>query len=187
MQRLTRAEFARLMDVNRSTVTRWIDSGRVEVGDDGKIDPQAAHNLLEATESPEPHHMARKAQIDDEKAQAAAHRPNEGQSMPALEKLGAHLKYETYKLRKADAEIRTMERDKLAGTLGESASFEYVMRDIAISLRGLLESMPDRLSPTIAAHRGDVTAIHAALSDAAHDLLNEINDIMKRKAEQSAP
>lgn len=107
--------------------------------------------------------------------------------MPPVEKIGAALKLETYKLKKADAEIRAMERDKLAGILGETARFEYVMRDVGISLRGMLESLPDRLAPVLAAHRGDVNAIHTSLGDAAHDLLNEIHDLMQRKAEQIQP
>jgi ethanolamine utilization microcompartment shell protein EutS len=76
-----------------------------------------------------------------------------------------------------------MELDKLAGSLVERAEVDYVLADFGLSLRGLLEGLPDRLSGALAAHRGDVNAIHKALDDTAHDLLTEMSELMKRKME----
>lgn len=70
--RVHQAEFARLANVNRSTVNRWIQSGRIEVGPDGMIDVAQAMRQRTATESPEPRHQARKAQFDEQKAQPEA-------------------------------------------------------------------------------------------------------------------
>jgi hypothetical protein len=64
MTRVTQAEFARLSGVNRSTVHRWIQNGRIETDAHGLIDPDTAARMREATESPLPHHQARKAQFD---------------------------------------------------------------------------------------------------------------------------
>ena len=64
MKLVTQAEFARLAGVNRSTVHRWIANGRIEADAHGLIDPEAAARMREATESPLPHHQARKAQFD---------------------------------------------------------------------------------------------------------------------------
>jgi hypothetical protein len=65
--RITRAEFARRAKVNRSTITRWIESGRLTLGADGLLDEAEAHRQRAASESPQPHHQARKAQLDLEK------------------------------------------------------------------------------------------------------------------------
>ena len=77
MNRVTQAEFARICGVNRSTVHRWIENGRIETDAQGLIDPEAATRMKEATSSPLPHHEARKAQFD---AQRAAGMDNHSQT-----------------------------------------------------------------------------------------------------------
>jgi len=72
MNHVTQAEFARICGVNRSTVTRWLQAGRIEATPQGLIDPTAAQRMREATESPAPHHQARKEQIEAEKAARGA-------------------------------------------------------------------------------------------------------------------
>ncbi|MFE8034374.1 helix-turn-helix domain-containing protein [Thiohalocapsa marina] len=67
-ERITRAEFARRAGVNKSTVTRWIENGRITIGADGLLDEAEAHSQRAASESPAPHHQARKAQLELEKA-----------------------------------------------------------------------------------------------------------------------
>ena len=62
MKRVTQAEFARLAGVNRSTVTRWLQNGRIQADPSRLIDPDAALKMRAATESPLPHHQARKEQ-----------------------------------------------------------------------------------------------------------------------------
>jgi len=187
MKPMTQSEFAAHMGVNKSTVSRWISNGRITPLESGLIDPETATGSLSATESPEPHHQARIEQIAAEKAAHAAQGQKSTDTMPGAEKLGLALKHETYKLRKADAEIREMERAKIAGTLGETARFEFVIADIGLTLRNMLESLPDRLAPALSAHRGDVSVIHSTLSDTTHDLLNEISDHMRRKSQEIAP
>lgn len=198
MTRVTQAEFARLANVNRSTVHRWLANGRIEADSQGLIDPDAAARMRDATESPLPHHQARKAQLDEarvgdsttrnEIAQqgATSQAATASDTMPAAEKIGTALKLETYKLQKAKAEQANMELDKMAGALVERADVDFILTDIGNTLRGLLESLPDRLAPAIAAHLGDVNAIHKALEDTAHDLLNEMADLMRRKMETLA-
>jgi len=67
-ERITRAEFARRAGVNKSTVTRWIENARITIGADGLLDEAEAHRQRAASESPAPHHQARKAQLELEKA-----------------------------------------------------------------------------------------------------------------------
>lgn len=67
-ERITRAEFARRAGVNKSTVTRWIENGRITIGPDGLLDEAEAHSQRAASESPAPHHQARKAQLELTKA-----------------------------------------------------------------------------------------------------------------------
>ena len=199
---VTQAEFARMCGVNRSTVHKWIGAGRIQTEPSGLIDPEAAMRMRDATESPMAHHQARKAQFEQgriggDEGQAEKNAPRAdfgGQATVAtvaatieatddMLDLGARLKLETWKLQKAKAERENMELDKLAGSLVERAEVDYVLADFGLTLRGLLEGLPDRLSGALAAHRGDVNAIHKALDDTAHDLLTEMSDLMKRKME----
>jgi len=186
MKAMSQSEFAAHMGVNKSTVSRWISNGRITLMESGKIDPDSAASSLRATESPEPHHQARIEQIAAEKAARAAQGQKIQDAMPGAERLGLALKHETFKLRKADAEIREMERAKIAGTLGETERFEFVIADIGLTLRNILQSLPDRLAPVLSAHRGDVSSIHSTLVDTTHDLLNEISDHMRRKSQEIA-
>lgn len=193
--RVTQAEFARITKVNRSTVTRWIRNGRISLGDDGRIDVARAIREREATESPMPHHQARKAQFDDQKAAIVAPGGN-GSAPPGnraglsadspIDNITAALKLETYRLQKARAEKAALEVDRLAGALIDYADVEFVIDDIGQVLRALLESQADRLAGTLAAHRGDANAIHASLEEAAHELLAEISGHMARRMEKLA-
>lgn len=49
--RLTRAEFARFLQVSKQAVTEWVQSGKVTLGADGRLDPrQAVGQLLRNTD-----------------------------------------------------------------------------------------------------------------------------------------
>ena len=209
VKRVTQAEFARLTGVNRSTVTRWVQAGRVQVDAHGLLDPVAAAALRDATESPEPHHQARKAQFDEQRAQNAAGQgatpaatgatagqngpqarfsdAGGGEAMPQAEKLGIALKLETYKLQKAKAETANMELDKLAGALVERAEVDFVLADLANTLRAQLENLPGRLSGPLAALKSDAALIHTALDDALRDVLLDMAAAMKQKTQGLTP
>lgn len=162
------------MGVDKGTVTKWIKAGRVEVAD-GLIDVEAAKKRLTATENPSPQAQA---QIARHAADKAGH--------INIEKLGAALKLETYKLQKAKAETANLELDKAAGLLVERAEVDYVLADLGNTLRASLESLADRLAPAIAVHRGDVAAIHAEIEGVSSDLLHEISEKMRRWKESCA-
>lgn len=208
-KRVTQAEFARICGVNRSTVTRWLQNGRITTDAHGLIDPVAAAALRDATESPAPHHQARKAQFDDARAQNPAGQgatpgatgatasqngpqprfsePVAGEPMPQAEKLGIALKLETYKLQKAKAETANMELDKLAGTLVERAEVDFVLADLANTARAQLENLPGRLSGPLAALKSDANLIHTALEDALRDVLHDLAAAMRQKTERLTP
>ena len=206
MTAMTQAEFARYCGVNRSTVTRWIQNGRIQALPSGLIDAEAAAQMREATASPLPMHLARKAQFDDARAASNSATPpatgatqapdapqagflddGGGGALTQAAKLGIALKLETYKLQKAKAETANMELDKLIGTLVDRAEVDFVLADFGNTLRALLESLPDRLAGQLAALRGDTNAIHKALEDALHDTLQDMAENMKRKTEGLNP
>ena len=199
MTRVTQAEFARLCGVNRSTVSRWLQNGRIDADPSGLLDPIAAQRLRTATESPLPHHQARKAQFDEARATAdagegAGDAPDasgdadaDGEGLGTMGTLGEQLKRVTVQVQRHKAELLAIEIDKAAGALVELAEVQYVLGDFGATLRGLLEGLPDRLSGEIAAHQGDVNAIHKALEDAGREMLLAITGQMERRVEGLTP
>jgi phage terminase Nu1 subunit (DNA packaging protein) len=213
MNHVTQAEFARIQGVNKSTVTRWLQNGRMQVTAQGLIDVEAAKRMLAATESPAAHHQARKAQFDEAKAATnafsgpdqgypcpntqngnqspannpATHGATAGATASAAENIGTALKLETYKLQKAKAETANVELDKMAGALCERSEVDYALNDFGNTLRALLEAMPDRLASQLSTLHGDVAAMHKAIEEAMHDALASMAENMKRKTERLNP
>ena len=210
MSAMTQAEFARFCQVNRSTVTRWIQNGRIQPLPNGLIDAGAANRMREATESQLPHHQARKAGIELEKQALEAAQTGSGTQYPnplqitapsvagvaanALDATGDDNTEEAttvngrYKLamareREAKAELAAMEVDQLAGTLVERSEVEFVLADFGNTLRSTLESLPDRLAGQLAALRGDTNAMHKSLDDTLRDVLASLAEQMKRRME----
>lgn len=173
------ATYARLIGVSSSTVSRWIKSGRVSVNEFGYLDPDTANREREATESPLPHHQARKAQIDAQRGQSPAQNSNAAPEAPmevqgmSNEAVGTALRYETYRLQKAKAEKAAMEADQLAGSLIEMTAATEAFAGIGHLLRSLAETIPERHAAELASHQGDIGAIRKDLETIVHALLSE--------------
>ncbi len=190
-RRITQAEFARMMNVNRSTVRRWVLNGRITLGADKRLDPDAAKQQLELTESAAPHHQARKAQIEAEKK--AKRRQQAEQPKDAEEQLPApadaadvalRLKLAMTREREAKAAMAEMEQARKAGELVRREDVDFVLSDFGATLRQLLEGMADRLAGELAGHGGDTVAIHSSLEHTARDMLEEMSAHMARKQTQ---
>lgn len=191
---MTQIEYARHANVNPSTVCRWLKNGRIVAEADGRIDPVRADRLRGATESPLPHHQARKAQFDAAKATQGQGEPRNGatgphSAQPAAtthwhddpEHLGNALKLETYRLQKAKAEAANLDLDRMAGRLVDRGDVEYLFADIGAHLRGKLDNMASQLASVVASRRGDVHAIHADLDSYARDLLDDLANHIERR------
>lgn len=208
-KRVTQAEFARLNGVNRSTVTRWVQNGRVQVDAHGLLDPVAAAALRDATESPEPHHQARKAQFDEQRAQNAAGQgatpsatgatagqngptarfsdAGGGEAMPQAEKLGIALKIAMVKYKEGQAEDVNIKIDKEVKTLALRSEFEFALADFSNTLRAQLENLPGRLAGPLAALHSDASLIHTALQDEFRNFLHDMDAAAKRQKENFTP
>lgn len=197
MIRVTQAAFARLEGVNKSTVNRWVKNGRIEVDAQGLIDPEAAQRMRHATESPLPHHQARKAQFEEAGGRGM---PGEGTIAPPaaagehgeafdavltpLAHLGEQLKRATVDLQRHKAELAAMEVDKLAGTLVERSDVDFVLADAGSVFRAELESMPDHLTSELLALQGDAPAIHKTLEGWAREACQRISQQMTQRADE---
>jgi hypothetical protein len=200
---VTQAEFARICGVHRSTVNKWICAGRIQTDERGLIDPEAAARMREATESPLPMHQARKAQFDEARmgageggAEKNAPRADSGGSATAatvaidpglsLEDIQKRTKIAIMRHQEASALAKENEAKSQAGDLYEREAVESAWAGALVTFRTTLETLPDRVAPAIARHRGDVAAIHHELADNVSILLRELSeDFRHRMAKES--
>jgi hypothetical protein len=193
MSRITQAEFARIAGVNRSTVHRWIAAGRIEADTQGLIDPEAAARMREATESPLPHHQARKAQFDEARAgdgmgQATNAQQSATTSTELISKEDANhrAKIAIMKEREWAAVQREIDARKAAGELVDVSKVRDAWRSAYVLLRASMEALPPRAAPALAVRRGEVAAIERDLADMIADLLNECAAAFDRKLDGQA-
>lgn len=206
METLTRSGFARLMGVDRSTVTRWVQDGRISLTPDGRIDPVAARAALPLTGSPMPHHMARQDQIDEQRAQraaaVAADAAGQGAAAPPAQSgaqgaaagasgspvdeapaAGLRLKMARVRREEMQADIAAMERDRMAKSLLLRSDVDFLIDDLGRTAGALLDRLADRYAPHLAAHLADPAALHQALVEAARDIRTELAAHIGRRVE----
>lgn len=191
MTAVTRAEFARRMNVNRSTVTRWIEAGRIKANEDGSIELEEAMAMLPKTASPMPHHMARSEQVAEQKGLDLPDPPAVAPKGAGLsseqtrdEQASLRLKLARVAREEAEAEIAAMKRDEQAKILVHRSDAEFVMADLARTVAALLERMADRYTPEIMSCQANQQAIHKVLTDAGRDIRTELAHHMRRRAEE---
>ncbi len=177
-RRVTMAEFARLKGVNRSTVTKWRQKGRIRVGADGKLDPDEAERELAASASPLPHHLTRTLSAEAGRSPDAGEIPGEDVAL--------RLKMAMVREREAKAELAEMENLKRAGELVWRKDVERVLQDVATTWRTLLEAFPARIATELAGCGSDAAAIHHLLEGAVRDLLEEMSDHAARRQAEMA-
>lgn len=190
MSTVTRAEFARIMQVQRSTVTRWIGAGRISVDEHDRIDADMARRQLGITASPMPHHMARSDQLAEQRQQQlplppATDRDNSGDHSELGDRLAVdrRLKLARAMREESEAQMAAMKRDEQAKLLVQRADVDFVMADIGRTIGDLLDRMADQYTPALVSAASDANAIHAVLREAGRDLRAELANHMRRRAE----
>ena len=179
-ERVTPAELARRLGVDRRTVNKWFRDQRISPpGADGRVDLAQATREREATESARPRDQARKAQHDAaraaKRAQAAAAAdrsdldrvdyrdaasdPVQDLGDSVIARLGNALKAQQLRLTQAKADLAIADRDTRAGLLLHRADVEGALADFGATFRRLMDGLSDRLAPAVAGH-SDVAIIH---------------------------
>lgn len=204
---LTQAQFARARGVNRSTVTRWVQSGRVRLTVDGLVDPTAAEQTLDLTASPYAHHQARAEQHGAAAATTSATAQKiapEGaiamgagfahpdaqiaqQSLPltlsTADDASLRLKVARAKREEEEAQLSQMRRMAEAKLLLPRSAVEFVLADLGRTTASLLDRIADRYTSPVIAAGADAARVHAVLAEAARDIRTELEHHAKRKAE----
>lgn len=170
-----RADFARRQGVNRSTVTRWAETGRIVLAGDG-VDVEASLRRLAETAGARPDVADRHAAA---RAAAAGSPPPSAPSPAPDDRIGnsyqaARAVKEKYAALKAKADYETQ-----IGNLIRREDVEAAFRAVGGAVRAALDVMPDQVAPVIAPVT-DLEDAHALLTEAGRSILNGVHDAIKR-------
>ena len=185
----SRADFARRMGWNRSSVTRAVQDGRVVlIG--GRVDVDASMEKINALASPSAHHRAHAQQLVEDrhaKTQAAmrAYAPPGEKTVVAesIEELNRRLKSAEAEKREHEADMARMERETMAGNLIAREDVEFALDDFGATLRSLMENLADRLAPVVHPLQS-IEETHAALSESAQDVLQTMHEQLQRRSNE---
>jgi phage terminase Nu1 subunit (DNA packaging protein) len=107
-------------------------------------------------------------------------------SMPAgesIEELNRRLKKAEADKREHEADMARMERETMAGNLIAREDVEFALDDFGATLRSLMENLADRLAPVVHPLQ-TIEETHAALSEAAQDVLLTMHDLLAQRANE---
>lgn len=180
----TRADFARRLGWNRSSVTRAVQDGRVVLSGD-LVDIDASLAKIEALAHPAAHHQAHARQLEEDRQRKQASQGDAPEAQDeSMEALNKRLKRAEADKREHEADIARMERERIAGRLVEKDDVDFVLNDFGATLRSLMENFADRYAPVIHPLQ-TLEDVHAALAEAAEAVLAEVSESMRRRAEDN--
>jgi phage terminase Nu1 subunit (DNA packaging protein) len=137
---VTKAQLARRLGVSRGTVTYWARRGRLVLTDDGKVDLEASIERLRRTE--------RNMGVV---ARWKWYRERTGKA-PGAEPLPEVADYDFWRAMRANfqASLAELKYRRALGEMLDLGHVAYALRDIGVSLRVLLEGVPDRIAAELA-------------------------------------
>lgn len=161
--KITQAELARRLKVSRGAVSKAVKGGRITPDDDGLFDPLEAE--LQWIENTRPSLKRQSATTKTAKAGQHAYAQARARKEAALASM---------------AELRLAQAK---GDLIPKEDVDFVLNDFGVTIRGLLENMPDRLGPIILPMK-ELDSVSAAIAVAADEILMELSNTMERRAKE---
>jgi phage terminase Nu1 subunit (DNA packaging protein) len=203
-QAVKQAEFAALLGVNRSTVTRWKKDGRLVMAG-GLVDVEASrraiadssggredvkarhesyrHDAIAAAPGPSPQAAPEKrATAPDADATPAATEAVAAATPPAIPwpegvetRSMAQARKET-----AAANLLEMEMAQKRGELIARNDVDAALKFVGATLRGLLDVFPDQIAPQVAPIMS-LEECHAQLGEACRNVLVQLGEAIERQ------
>jgi hypothetical protein len=189
----SRADFAARIGVNKSTVTRWAQAGRLVLADDGAVDIDASIQRLDATRGIRHDVAERWRQYRDGLIDFEGNpiQPQQPPATPAVadddtpladdldrDEIGRRTRLAQMLKEEANARIKAREDEAAAGRYLERDRVQSDLLTVANTVNGLLDQIPDRLAPLFP----DAEHARALLRDDIHQTRHEIADALERIA-----
>lgn len=188
----TRAAFARRLEMNKSTITRLAQAGRIVLTTSGLVDVERSLALIQDTRGGRDdvaarHAAQRSAPKEAERPAAtdvAGATPEQPQPSALNEAARAKAMAESRRVI-AQADKEEMERDRLAGDLIDREDVDAAMKFIGAAVRGLLDIFPDQVAPLVTPV-SDLAEVQAILTEACRNVLEDFGAAVKRQQEAIA-
>ena len=185
----TRADFARRLGVNRSTVTRWAEIGRI-VMDGDAVDVEASLQRIKDTGGARPDVAERHAAARGAKVPTGTHSAGAGYTAPPAsmppapgadpsDKVGNSYQAARAVKEKYAALSAKLEYERSVGNLIPKDDVDQALKAFAAATRARLDVLADQLAP-ILAPVADLGEAHALLAEHARLVLAGIADDMAR-------
>ena len=189
---VTRAELARQLGVNRSTVTRWAEHGRLVLLADGRVDVEASRQRLAQTsggrDDVAARHAAGRAQIGPQVApegQGGHAHTTPPVDNPATAREPARpgvpeTRAEAQARKEAiAADLLELELAEKRRSLLPADDAQAAFRAIGAAVRAALDVLPDQTAPLVAPVT-DLDECHALLADACRNALAAVGAALER-------
>jgi hypothetical protein len=185
----TKADFARRLGVNRSTVTRLDKAGRLVLAADGRVDVEPSLARLEATRGTrydvsDRHAAARGAEVASTPSAADRETPAADDTIDA-DLIGLRTRRAQMREREAIAAIKEREAMEQSGQLVRRAEVVKAATDAVAVLLNTAEALPDRATPLLLGCN-DAARIRAVLRDEVEQLFQTASEQLVRIAGQGA-
>jgi len=177
-RRLRKSEFARLLGVAPSYVTKLAKAGRLVLCEDGRVDVEASLARIEATRDPARQDVARR-HAAARAAKAAVPPPRDADPEPDAAP-ASYAEARALKERYA-ALTAKLEYERLAGRLVAIEDVRAAGAEAGAVIRAALEALPDQLAPLLAAER-DEHRVHALLVEYLETALKDVSDALAKAA-----
>ena len=187
---VTQAEFARIIQHDKSHVTRLKQVGRL-VMQGSRVDVDASIELIAATagtrDDVKQRHEAGRADATVMPAASVEEPKWSPETIRNEEETRSDLK-EAQRIKamaesrrvSAAADREEMERDKMAGDLIAREDVDAAMKFVGSTIRAQLDVLPDQLAPVIAPVT-DIGEVHAMLVDACRNVLVGLGDAIEKQ------
>lgn len=179
----TRAEFARLMGVNKSTVTRWADKGQIVLAS-GQVDVEASQQRLRDTGGARPdvaerHAAGRGAAVPGPQSGAKVGAGDTAPPPAPDDRVGNTYQAARAVKEKYAAMQARLDYEKAVGNLIPKEDVDLALKTFATATRARLDTLPDQLAPLLAPV-SDLGEIHALLAEHLRLALAGIADDLHR-------
>jgi len=182
MTTVSRAEFARLMGVNKSTVTRWAEKGQIVV-ESGQVNVEASRERLRETGGARPDVADRHASERGTKV-GAGETATVKESLPVQQqddRVGNSYQAARAVKEKYAALGAKLDYERAVGNLIPKEDVDLALRSFGASVRAKLDVVADQIAPLVAPV-SDLDEVHALVSEHMRGILTAVADDMGRAA-----
>lgn len=188
-QEVTRTEFARILGVRKSYVTKLAQAGRLVFTDDNRrVKVHESLKLIEESKDPNRDDVAaRHAKRRESGRERSAEAPGAGEGAQAQDD-GEQSAARSFSRARAEKEHYLALQARLSyeqqiGKLCETAAVRELGEELGVVLREALEALPDQMTPLVAPIT-DEAKIHAMLVEQCEYILTSLADRMNKAAAQ---